>query len=175
MYDPSTNSAMSGYRRATRQPKDSKVVFLDSAKTKKVRHDTVVRVPDCDGSYTEGRILCLLPEYFTVCISEETLTGLIVYRHQWETVEVVEPIPERNRTMFTIYGKEGCAVCTKLQMVFDMVGKDYEYLLVGVDYTEEEFETKFPNSKSFPQVELAGKHIGDAQKAIRYLKEHRVI
>ena len=97
MYDPSTNSAMSGYRRATRQPKDSKVVFLDSAKTKKVRHDTVVRVPDCDGSYTEGRILCLLPEYFTVCISEETLTGLIVYRHQWETVEAEQNNKERDR------------------------------------------------------------------------------
>ena len=105
MSDNSTNSAMNGYRRGIGQRMESKVVFLDTARTKKVKQDSIVRVYDNDGSYTQGRILCLLPEYFTVCINEDTLTGLIVYRHQWETVEVIETTP--NRTMFTIYGKEG--------------------------------------------------------------------
>tara|TARA_B100000902_G_scaffold183555_1_gene176197 strand:+ start:2260 stop:2757 length:498 start_codon:yes stop_codon:yes gene_type:complete len=165
---------MNGYRRATNQRKDSKVVFLDAARTKKVKEDSVVRVYDHDGkSYTEGRILCLLPEYFTVCINEETLTGLICYRHNWEDVEVIEPIPIRK--MFSIYGKEGCSVCNKLIMVMDMIGKEYEYKLLGVDYTEEDFETKFPGKNMFPQVELDGQYIGDCKKTINYLKEHRVI
>lgn len=173
MSDNSTNSAMNGYRRGIGQRMESKVVFLDTARTKKVKQDSIVRVYDNDGSYTQGRILCLLPEYFTVCINEDTLTGLIVYRHQWETVEVIETTP--NRTMFTIYGKEGCSVCNKLIMVMDMIGKEYEYKLLGLDYTEEDFEKRFPGKTMFPQVELAGEYIGDCKRTIGYLKEHRVI
>ncbi len=173
MYDPSMNSAMNGYRRGTRASKESRIVFLDTAKTKKVKEDTVVRVYDNDGSYTQGRILCLLDEYFTVCISEETLTGLIVFRHQWEDVEVISQVEDKR--MFTIYGKAECPMCNKLKMVFDMVGQDYEYKVLGPDYTEEQFESLFPNKLSVPQVMLDDKYIGDCNGTIKYLKEHRVI
>ena len=173
MYDPSMNSAMNGYRRAGGTPKESRIVFLDTARTKKVKEDTVVRVYDNDGSYTQGRILCLLEEYFTVCINEETLTGIIVFRHEWENVEVISQIEDK--PMFTIYGKADCPLCNKLKMVMEMVNQDYEYKVLGPDFTEEEFETLFPNKLSVPQVMLKDKYIGDCNGTIRYLKEHRVL
>lgn len=103
MYDPSTNSAMNGYRRVTKRPEELKTAFLDTARTRKVREDSIVRVPDTDGSYTEGRVLFIGDEdpsrsldnrrqevYLTVCISERTLTGLLVFKHQWPSIEVIK-------------------------------------------------------------------------------------
>ena len=47
--------------------------------------------------------------------------------------------------MYQIYGKEGCVLCSRMKMVFEFFcGEDFEYFQLGEDYTEEEFETKFP-------------------------------
>jgi len=46
---------------------------------------------------------------------------------------------------------------------------------LGTDYTEEEFETKFPDVLSVPQIILDGKVLGDANQTLKYLKEHKVI
>ena len=42
-------------------------------------------------------------------------------------------------------------------------------------YTEEEFETKFPNTLSLPQVVMDGKNLGNANETLKYLKEHRIL
>tara|TARA_B100000287_G_scaffold372239_1_gene370766 strand:- start:3319 stop:3552 length:234 start_codon:yes stop_codon:yes gene_type:complete len=77
--------------------------------------------------------------------------------------------------MFTIYGKDECPMCFKMKTVLELLGKEYEYLELEKDYTEEEFEEKFPDVLSLPQVVLDGKHLGDANQTLKYLKEHRVI
>ena len=46
--------------------------------------------------------------------------------------------------MFTIYGKPKCGLCVRLKMVLDLLGKDYEEKVLGIDYTVEDFESKFP-------------------------------
>lgn len=76
--------------------------------------------------------------------------------------------------MFTIYGKEECGLCTKVKMVLEMLGKEYDYKELGVDYTEEDFELRFPGKSSMPQVELNGEYVGNAHETIKYLKEHKV-
>ena len=76
--------------------------------------------------------------------------------------------------MFTIYGKQDCGVCHKLKMVMELLGKDYDYLLLGEDYTEEEFEKKFPGKTLMPQVELNGEYVGNGNETVQYLKEQRI-
>ncbi len=77
--------------------------------------------------------------------------------------------------MFTIYGKDECPMCFKVKTVLELLGKEYEYKELNKDYTEEEFETKFPDSLALPQVVLDGKVLGNANQTLKYLKEHRLI
>ena len=75
--------------------------------------------------------------------------------------------------MFTIYGKDECPMCFKVKVVLEMLGKEYEYKELDKDYTTEEFECKFPNTISLPQVVLDGKTLGYGNETLKYLKEHR--
>ena len=77
--------------------------------------------------------------------------------------------------MFTIYGKGECPMCFKVKVVLEMLGKEYEYKELNKDYTEEEFEMKFPDTLALPQVVLDGKVLGNANQTLKYLKEHRLI
>jgi glutaredoxin len=77
--------------------------------------------------------------------------------------------------MFTIWGKDKCGLCKKIIMVLELLGKDFDYLVLDDDFTAEEFTAKFPGKIQFPQVEMDGKHIGDCQETIEYLKEHRIL
>ena len=77
--------------------------------------------------------------------------------------------------MFTIYGKNECPMCFKIKTVLELLGKEYVYKELNIDYTEEEFETKFPNTLSLPQVVMDGKNLGNANEPLKYLKEHRFL
>ena len=77
--------------------------------------------------------------------------------------------------MFTIYSKDECPMCFKVKTVLELLGKEYEYKELNKDYTEEEFETKFPDTLALPQVVLDGKVLGNANQTLKYLKEHRLI
>jgi|TARA_A100001388_G_scaffold99338_1_gene72423 glutaredoxin len=76
--------------------------------------------------------------------------------------------------MFTIYGKDECPLCYKVKTVFEMLGTPYVYKKLDTDYTTEEFQEKFPDTLDLPQVVMDGKHIGNANQTLKYLKEHRV-
>ncbi len=99
------NFATSGYRKVSKAPEELKSVFLDSTKTRKVRENSIVRVPDngIDGSYTEGRVLFIGDEnqkrsldnrrhevYLTVCFNENSLSALLVFKHEWPSLEVIK-------------------------------------------------------------------------------------
>tara|TARA_B100000131_G_scaffold314552_1_gene351567 strand:- start:1708 stop:2025 length:318 start_codon:yes stop_codon:yes gene_type:complete len=104
MSGSSMNFATSGYRRGNRTQSESKTVFLDSARTRKIREDSIVRVPDIlgDGKPLEGRVLFIGDNtsralngtkhavYLTVCINEQSLTSLLVFKDDWPTLEVVK-------------------------------------------------------------------------------------
>ena len=77
--------------------------------------------------------------------------------------------------MYTVYGKNECPACFRVKMCLDLLGKKYEYKELNKDFTVEEFEEKFPNVLSVPQVVLDGKTLGNANETLKYLKEHRLI
>ncbi len=65
-------------------------------------------------------------------------------------------------------------ILPKLIMVMELLGKEYDYLILGDDFTEDEFEEKFPNKTLLPQVEHDGTYIGNGNETVKYLKEHRI-
>lgn len=80
---------MIGFSKEKSQSMGLKRIFLDSEKTIQVEPDTIVRYP-ISNSYIEGRILIILDKYLTICINESTQTGMIIFKENWEKMEVVE-------------------------------------------------------------------------------------
>ena len=99
----STNSAISGYRKVKPIPEESKKVFLDTERTVAIREGSIVSVPEVlGGKPLEGRVLFIGDNtsralngtkhavYLTVCINEQSLTSLLVFKDDWPTLEVVK-------------------------------------------------------------------------------------
>ena len=63
--------------------------------------------------------------------------------------------------MFTVYGKTGCSACVQAKQLLETKGLDYEYALLGLNYSLEEFYNVAPKThKSFPAILIDGKYIG---------------
>ncbi len=62
--------------------------------------------------------------------------------------------------MITIYGKDNCAYCNMAKSLCEVKKKDFKYLQLDVDYTQEEFFGKFPTARTFPQITIDGESIG---------------
>lgn len=85
----STNSAMTGYRKGTSPQLDVNKAFSNIESKLELKPNSIVRVPVGSDRYITGRVLVVLDRYFTVCINEETLTGLCVFREEWSEVELL--------------------------------------------------------------------------------------
>ena len=93
----STNSATYGCRKVKPIPKESKKVFLDTAKTIAIRKGAIARL-----DHIEGRVLFVgdkinrgldgrkLSAYLTICCNEESHGAICVFEHDWGKVEVIE-------------------------------------------------------------------------------------
>ena len=57
-----------------------------------------------------------------------------------------------------IYSKKNCGYCDRAKIKLQKYGPKIQML--DQDYTREEFFTKFPNAKTFPQIIINNKHIG---------------
>lgn len=77
--------------------------------------------------------------------------------------------------MYTIYSKTGCPFCTKLEQVMKLCKLDHTIHLLGVDFTREEFYSKFGEGSTFPQVILDGRNLGGCQDTIQYINENNLI
>ena len=63
--------------------------------------------------------------------------------------------------MIKIYGKTGCSACVQAKQLLETKGLDYEYALLGLNYSLEEFYNVAPKThKTFPMVTKDGKYIG---------------
>ena len=57
-----------------------------------------------------------------------------------------------------IYSKKNCGYCDKAKIKLQKYDPNIQML--DQDYTREEFFTKFPNAKTFPQIVINNEHIG---------------
>jgi glutaredoxin len=61
---------------------------------------------------------------------------------------------------FTIYSKDGCPYCTKVQQVLKLAELQHVVYKLGVDFNRDEFYSEFGPGSTFPQVIVDDKHIG---------------
>ena len=57
-----------------------------------------------------------------------------------------------------IYSKKNCSFCDRAKIKLQKYNPKIQML--DQDYTREEFFTKFPNAKTFPQIVINNEHIG---------------
>ena len=63
--------------------------------------------------------------------------------------------------MFTVYGKTGCSACVQAEQLLETKGLDYEYVLLGLNYSLEEFYNVAPKThRTFPMITKLVKYDG---------------
>ena len=77
--------------------------------------------------------------------------------------------------MFTIYSKNGCPYCEKIEGVLDLTKQDNEVLLLGREFTRQDFYDKFGEGSTFPQVVCDGKNLGGCIDTLGFLREQKIL
>ena len=73
---------------------------------------------------------------------------------------------------FIVYGKTGCGFCDRLVAFMEQKDIPYTKLMLGEDYTTEEFVTQFGHGSTFPRVVYEGELIGGMKDTVKYLVEN---
>ena len=76
---------------------------------------------------------------------------------------------------FTVYSKEGCPYCTKVQQVLQLANLDHVVYKLGENFTKDQFYSEFGQGSTFPQVIVNDQHIGGCNDTVRYLKEQKLV
>ena len=76
---------------------------------------------------------------------------------------------------FTIYSKDGCPYCTKVEQVLQLTQLQYVIYKLNEDFTREEFYSEFGEGSTFPQVIVDEKHLGGCSDTVKYLKEQNLV
>lgn len=82
---------------------------------------------------------------------------------------------------FTVYSKDGCPFCTKVQRVLELSEKRHVVYKLDRDFTRTEFYDKFGVGSTFPQVIMNVEgpddetHLGGCTETVAYLRENKLI
>ena len=76
---------------------------------------------------------------------------------------------------FTVYSKDNCPYCSKVEKVLQLAGLQHVIYKLGTDFTRGEFITQFGPNATFPQVIESGKNIGGCTETVKYLKENNLV
>ena len=76
---------------------------------------------------------------------------------------------------FTVYSKDGCPYCTKVQQVLELAGLQHVIYKLDSDFTREEFYSEFGYGSTFPQVIADDTIIGGCTDTVQYLKEQNLV
>ena len=76
---------------------------------------------------------------------------------------------------YTVYSKDGCPFCTKVQRVLELSEQKHVVLKLGRDYTREEFYSKFGQGSTFPRVLQDEQLLGGCTETVKYLQENKII
>ena len=76
---------------------------------------------------------------------------------------------------FTVYSKDGCPYCSKIQEVLKLAGLNYVTYKLGKDFDKQSFYGQFGQGSTFPQVVLNGEKLGGCVDTVKFLKEKQLI
>lgn len=72
--------------------------------------------------------------------------------------------------MITIYGKGGCSFCVKAREFCEERNFKYKYLVMGVDYSRDQFFEIFPSAKTVPQIVINRVNVGGYNEMLEYVE-----
>lgn len=75
--------------------------------------------------------------------------------------------------MIEIYGKKPCPHCDRVIQLCKKEGLEYTYKQLGKDFNREEMLLMFPNAKTFPQIKIEGKVIGEYTDLVNWYGDPR--
>jgi glutaredoxin len=77
---------------------------------------------------------------------------------------------------FTVYSKDGCPYCTKVQQVLQLSNLEHVVYKLGTDFDRDGFYIQFGEGSTFPQVVLNDQeHLGGCTDTVQYLKEQNLV
>ena len=76
---------------------------------------------------------------------------------------------------FTVYSKDGCPYCEKVQEVLKLAGLNFVTYKLGKNFDKESFYGEFGEGATFPQVVLNGQKLGGCSKTVKYLQEKQLV
>jgi glutaredoxin len=77
---------------------------------------------------------------------------------------------------FTVYSKDGCPYCSKIEEVLQLTNLQHVVYKLNTDFTREEFYSEFGQGSTFPQVILNDEtHLGGCTDTVLYLKEQKLV
>ena len=77
---------------------------------------------------------------------------------------------------FTVYSKNGCPYCTKIQQVLELSHLPHTIYKLGEDFTHEQFYAEFGQGSTFPQVLMNDtEYLGGCTETVKYLRENKII
>ena len=76
---------------------------------------------------------------------------------------------------FTIYSKDGCPYCKKIQEVMKLAKLSHVIYKLDEHFTKDGFYGQFGEGSTFPQVVLNGDNLGGCTDTVKYLKEKSIV
>ena len=76
---------------------------------------------------------------------------------------------------FTVFSKDGCPYCSKIQEVLKLAGLNYVTYKLGKDFDKQSFYGQFGQGSTFPQVVLNGDNLGGCTDTVKYLQEKQLV
>ena len=76
---------------------------------------------------------------------------------------------------FTVYSKEGCPYCVKVQKVLELANLNHVVYKLGEDFSKEAFYGQFGQGSTFPQVVIDSTNLGGCTDTVKYLKEKELV
>ena len=88
-----------------------------------------------------------------------------------------EYLNQLKQTMtFTVYSKDGCPYCTKVQQVLEAANLEHVVYKLGKDFTRDQFISEFGEGTTFPQVIMNDQEkLGGCVETVKYLKGHQLV
>jgi len=99
-----------------------------------------------------------------------------IIRDTWPQLYTLNKNQNLTKVMkFTVYSKDGCPYCTKVQQVLELANLQHVIYKLNNEFTKEEFYAEFGEGSTFPQVIVNDQHIGGCTDTVQYLKEQNLV
>ena len=76
---------------------------------------------------------------------------------------------------FTVYSRDGCPYCTKIQEVLRLAELKHVIYKLDRDFDRPGFYSQFGEGSTFPQVLKDDTHLGGCTDTVKYLREEKLV